>query len=125
MPLSRAPRSRLPLSAAVLLGMVLALLVLACPLSADVRGADAGPVASAPGEPQGCGKGAPDEDRGAHPSPPPRPVCSYEPVPVAYAAYGTGAGQVWSGRLPGGAPDRGPPPPVPPTPVDLSILLRV
>ncbi|GLF96530.1 hypothetical protein [Streptomyces yaizuensis] len=121
MPLRRVPRGRLPMSAAVLLAMVLALLALACPASAAEPVAEM-PVASAVGEPKGCGKGAPDDDRGAHPSPPPRAPSPYEPAPVACAVYGAAAGQPWQGWAPGVAPDRGPPPVGPPTPVDLSVL---
>ncbi|MFF8960454.1 hypothetical protein [Streptomyces sp. NPDC014894] len=119
MPLSRDLRSRLPVSASVLLAMVFALVVALCPPSyADPA---PGPVAVAQDWTPGCGKGGADDDRGAHPAPPPRGGVSYEPVPAPYDPHGApGALEgVTALRL---APDRGPPPLGPPTPVDLSVL---
>ncbi|MER6916795.1 hypothetical protein ABT354_34540 [Streptomyces sp. NPDC000594] len=124
MPLSSDAQGRLPLTAAVLSALVLALLALACPVSADTATAALkAPVASAPGE-SGCGKGAPEDDRGAHPSPPPRSPYPYpyEQAPPECAAHGTGALAVGDGPAPGVLPDRGPPPLPPPTPEELSVL---
>ncbi|MGW1976177.1 hypothetical protein [Streptomyces sp. NPDC001889] len=114
--------SRLPVSVTVLLALVCALLVALCPPSyADGRDpAGADPVAVAQSQTPGCGKGAPEDDRGAHPSPPPRGGPSYEPAPVPYDTHGT-PGPVGT-AAPGVAPHRGPPPLDPPTPVGLSIL---
>ncbi|MFI1884900.1 hypothetical protein [Streptomyces jumonjinensis] len=118
MPLRRDLRSRLPVSVSVLLALVLALLSAFCPPS---YGEPAGPLPLAASQSPASGCGGAEEDRGAHPSPPPRGALSYELPPVPYDTHG-GLDPLCGATVPGVVPDRGPPPLDPPTPVDLSIL---
>ncbi|GGT46433.1 hypothetical protein GCM10010271_58070 [Streptomyces kurssanovii] len=99
----------------------------AAPLS--VAGPDPAPVSmsgpvAAPAQTPGCGRGADDDDRGAHPGTPPRGSSPYELLPALHQAGGPGG----PGAL---LPDRAfldesplpaPPPAAPPTPVALSVL---
>ncbi|MEU5399830.1 hypothetical protein ABZ348_11125 [Streptomyces sp. NPDC005963] len=124
MPQSRADRYRLPATASALLAMVCALLLALCgPAPADSYSAgDTADVVTAQGKSGGCGQGARDDDRGAHPltpsrsaAPPEQPTTPYATVCVDGAPDGFPASGTRS-------PDRGPPPLAPPTPVDLSVL---
>ncbi|NUL04090.1 hypothetical protein HRW07_12760 [Streptomyces lunaelactis] len=124
MPFSRECRRRLPATAAALLGLLFALLLCstaqASPEPADSRAV--GVVVADAGRAPGCGKGAPDQDRGAHPGTPPRGGTSYELLPALYDAHGASASRCQDGTTLDITPERGPPPLVPPSPVDLSIL---
>ncbi|MFI1014704.1 hypothetical protein [Streptomyces sp. NPDC020965] len=133
MPLSRVRRSRLPVSASALTAMVFALLVAVCSPTPSYASAGAGAgagtdstvavaVVAAQGQTPGCGRGGPDDDRGAQPSVPPRGGTAYELAPVAPAAHDVTAGPLRALAVPGITPDRGPPPLDPPTPMDLSVL---
>ncbi|QIP85741.1 hypothetical protein GLX30_18785 [Streptomyces sp. Tu 2975] len=134
--IGRDRRHRLVVSASLLLGLLGALLgcmgtaaAAADPAPVLVAGPDAtpastaGPVA-APAQPPGCGQGADDNDRDAHPGTPPRGSSPYELLPALHQA----GGPAGPGAL---LPDRAfldesslpaPPPAAPPTPVTLSVL---
>ncbi|MEO3972595.1 hypothetical protein [Streptomyces sp. CAU 1734] len=117
---ARDHRAGLPLTAAsVLPGLLFALLLVFCPPVPEDAPAD--PVAVAQGPLAGCGKGGVDDDRGAHPAPPPRGTVSYEPPPLPYPDHGPGTPLRLRAEH-GTAPDRGPPPRDPPTPGELSVL---
>lgn len=119
--LSRDGRYRRLMTAAALLGMVCALLLVLCaPSSAQVSDGTA-TVATPQGQPGGCGKGAQDDERGAHPSTAPRGGVLQELPPAPYGMLGVPG-------TPDGAPahgvrtpDRGPPVAAA-TPWELSIL---
>ncbi|MFE6130482.1 hypothetical protein ACFQ6Q_19840 [Streptomyces sp. NPDC056437] len=118
MPIGRHRRYRSAVTATALLGMLFALLL----CSPSYAGpADDVIVMTAQGQAPGCGKGAPDGDRGAHPATPPRGSAAYELLPAPHAAP-CFTGPVLSAATPAITPDRAPPPPAPPTPVDLSVL---
>ncbi|MGA5101968.1 hypothetical protein ACPCAC_31950 [Streptomyces lavendulocolor] len=87
------------------------------PAAAAVSAHDGGPGA---GRVPGCGSS--DDDGGLSPALPPRSGSLGELLsapPVARAAAGTWGADA---AAPGVRPERGPPPLVPPSPLDLSIL---
>ncbi|MGA4960451.1 hypothetical protein [Streptomyces lavendulocolor] len=89
----------------------------AVPVVAAVSAHDGGPGA---GRVPGCGSS--DDDGGLSPALPPRSGSLGELLsapPVARAAAGTWGADA---AAPGVRPERGPPPLVPPSPLDLSIL---
>lgn len=112
-------RRRIPATATVLPALLLTLL--AGSTSAATAAPAGGPVAVAAANPvqaPGCGKSAPDEDNGAHPTTPPRGASSYELLPALHDAHG-GTGSWGQGQpVPDVSPERG----APPLAVDLSIL---
>jgi len=134
--LSRDRGWRLPATATVLLGLLFALLL--CSTGSTSSAGPAGPaVTVAQGDgpapvavaaagpvkaPPGCGKGAPDDDNGAHPGTPPRGGSSYELLPALHQAHAPSGSWFQDGTAPHITPERGPPPLAAPSPEDLSIL---
>ncbi|MCH0542129.1 hypothetical protein I3F58_21725 [Streptomyces sp. MUM 203J] len=84
--------------------------------------ADAVAVAVAADLPPGCGDGSPSDEGGLSPAAPPRGMSAGELLPAPYGTKaGPGAG-CGPGTVTAITPERAPPPLVPPSPVDLSIL---
>lgn len=136
MPTGRDRRHRLAVTASLLLGLLGALLgcmgtasAAAEPAPVSAAGPDAapawvaGPVAP-PAQPPGCGRGADDDDRNAHPGTPPRGGSAYELLPALHHGGGaSGPGALLPDRaFLDGSPLPAPPPAAPPTPVALSVL---
>ncbi|MEU1896387.1 hypothetical protein ACH4D4_34470 [Streptomyces pristinaespiralis] len=147
MPTGRDRRHRLAVTASLLLGLLGALLGCmgaatgaaepapvaatgaAEPAPVPAAGPDAapawvaGPVAP-PAQPPGCGRGADDDDRNAHPGTPPRGGSAYELLPALHHGGGaSGPGALLPDRaFLDGSPLPAPPPAAPPTPVALSVL---
>ncbi|MFI6289464.1 hypothetical protein ACIBCM_32780 [Streptomyces sp. NPDC051018] len=131
-------RSRLPVAAIALLGLVFTVLLALCPppsapsagLSSKGAGPSSGayghgderPVLTAQGQGPGCGKTGQGEDRGAQPSAPPRATAAYEPPPVPWDTHCATDTWARTATATGTAPDGRPPPLVPPSPEELSIL---
>ncbi|MGN9791495.1 hypothetical protein ACTMTU_10400 [Streptomyces sp. OZ13] len=88
-----------------------------------VPASTAGPAA-APTQRPGCGQGANDDDRDAHPGTPPRGSSPYELLPALHQAGGpAGHGALLPDRaFLDESPLPAPPPAAPPTPVALSVL---
>jgi hypothetical protein len=76
-----------------------------------------------PDDTPGC-KQAPSDGTG-RPAAPPRPLTSYELMPALFEARGADGGWGLEQLVVCRAPGRAPPATGPPTPVDLSVLLRV
>ncbi|MEU9012124.1 hypothetical protein AB0D12_20600 [Streptomyces sp. NPDC048479] len=124
MPLSRECRRRLPATVTALLGLLFALLLCSTAhVSAEpAEGRAVGVVVADQGQAPGCGKGVPDDGRGARPSTPPRGSSSYELLPALQHAHDGSGSWCQDGTALDISPERGPPAPAPPSPVDLSIL---
>ncbi|MCM2390936.1 hypothetical protein [Streptomyces albipurpureus] len=119
--LSRDGRYRRLATAAALLGMVCALLLVLCAPSSARAESGTAAVATAQGQLAGCGKGAQDDERGAHPATAPRGGALQELPPAPHGVFST-ADTLDSAPLQVVMPpDRGPPIAAV-TPLELSIL---
>ncbi|MFF0450032.1 hypothetical protein ACFYT4_27175 [Streptomyces sp. NPDC004609] len=83
---------------------------------------DERPVLTAQGQGPGCGKAGQGGDRGAQPSAPPRATAAYEPPPVPWDTHCATDARSRTATGTGTPPDGRPPPLVPPSPEELSIL---
>lgn len=114
----------LPVAVLSVVAVLAALVALVCVRPSVVGGAvpDGVAVAVAADVPPGCGDGSSPDEGGLSPAAPPRGTTAGELLPALYEARaGAGAG-CGPGTVTAITPERAPPPLVPPSPMDLSIL---
>lgn len=131
MPIARDSRHRFVVTASLLLGLLGVLL--GC--TGNAAAATAGPAggtghdlaavaaaAAGPVQSPGCGRGADDNDSGAHPGTPPRGGSAYELLPALHQTSGPASPAVPGHAFLDVSPLPALPPPAPPSPVALSVL---